>query len=113
MGEKKKMKPLPGLYPKLSTACGSNDERQVRIIHPFHPLRGKSFRFVVSKQLWGEQRVTIELDDKSLFSIPVKWTDFHPPDPYLRIGAGRSRFRIEDLLILADLVSVLGGRSVT
>ncbi|MBM3300079.1 MAG: hypothetical protein FJY85_09000, partial [Deltaproteobacteria bacterium] len=24
------------------------------MIHPFHPFRGKRFRFVVSKQLWGE-----------------------------------------------------------
>ncbi|MEW6439653.1 MAG: DUF5372 family protein, partial [bacterium] len=22
--------------------------------HPFHPLQGQSFRFVVQKQLWGE-----------------------------------------------------------
>jgi hypothetical protein len=66
----------------------------------------------VSKKLWGEQRVTIELEDKSLLSIPVSWTDFHPPDPYLRIGGGRSRFRVEDLLILSDLVAVLGEKSV-
>jgi len=66
----------------------------------------------VSKQLWGDLRVTIELEDKSLLSIPVRWTDFHPPDPYLSIGGGGSRFRVEDLLILADLVAVLGEKSV-
>ena len=68
---------------------------------------------MVSKQLWGEERVTIELEDSSLLSIPIGWTDFHPPDPYLSIGDGRARFRVEDLLILVDLVNVLGGKSVT
>jgi hypothetical protein len=32
-------------------------ERWVRITHPFHPLRGHQFRFVVRNRLWGEERV--------------------------------------------------------
>jgi hypothetical protein len=33
-----------------------------------------------------------------------------PADPYLGVGGGRSRFRVTDLLALADLVAVGTGR---
>jgi len=57
--------------------------------------------------------VTLELAQGSLCSVPVSWTDFLPPDSYLSIGGGRSRFRVEDLLILTDLIARLGDKSVT
>ena len=47
-----------------------------------------------------------------MISVPVSWTDHLPPDPYVSVGGGRSRFRVEDLLVLAQLVSVLGGKRV-
>jgi hypothetical protein len=59
---------------------------------------------VVSKLLWGEARVTLEHPDGFLHSVPVGWTDAARPDPYLEVGRGRSRFRVEDLLRLADLM---------
>jgi len=34
-------------------------------------------------------------------SVPVSWTDAAPIDPYIGVGGGRSRFRVEDLLELA------------
>jgi Family of unknown function (DUF5372) len=97
-------------YPKLSTAPDLIDSQQVRIIHPFHPLCGRSFRFVVSKKLWGEDRVTIQLADGSPFSLPVNWTDVVPADAYTSVGGGRSRFRVEDLMALADLLALKRGR---
>jgi hypothetical protein len=36
--------------------------------------------------------------------VPVNWTDFVPADPYLSLAGGRSWFRVEDLLALAELV---------
>jgi hypothetical protein len=42
--------------------------------------------------------------------VPVGWTDFVPADPYLSVGRGRSRFRVEDLRALADLVATRGTR---
>lgn len=77
-------------------------------MHPFHPLQGQTFRFVVTKKLWGEERVSFELPDGSVCSVPTGWTDTAPPDPYASVGRSRSRFRIEDLLQLATLVE---GRS--
>jgi hypothetical protein len=91
---------------KPSTTHDLIDSRQVRIIHPFHPLCGQSFRFVVSKKLWGEDRVTIQLADGSLFSVPVSWTDVVPADAYVSVGGGRSQFRVEDLMALADLMAL-------
>ncbi|MDA2927549.1 Y4bD/Y4pK family protein, partial [Acidobacteria bacterium AH-259-G07] len=89
-------------------AGGPDGEQKIRIVHPFHPLRGQSFPFVVTKQLWGEQRVTVQFPDGSFHSLPTSWTDLAPPDPYWRVGRGRSRFRVEDLLQLAKR---LRGRS--
>jgi hypothetical protein len=37
--------------------------------------------------------------------VPVSWTDRQAPDPYLQVGRGRARFRVEDLLALAALVA--------
>jgi len=76
----------------------------VQITHPFHPFRGQSFRFVVKKLLWGEERVTFLAPDGTPRSVPVNWTDRAPADPYRIVGRGRSRFRVEDLLLLAELL---------
>jgi hypothetical protein len=43
--------------------------------------------------------------------VPVNWTDFVPADPYVSVGGGRSRFRVEDLVALADLMATRAGRS--
>ena len=60
---------------------------------------------MVSKQLWGEDRITFEHPGGGLRSVPVNWTDCVPADPYLSVGRGRSRFRVEDLRALADVVA--------
>jgi len=67
-------------------------------------LSGRCFRLVVRKQLWGEERVTVELGEGNYRSIPVGWTDLSPADPYMNVGGGRSLFRIEDLLELERLL---------
>lgn len=61
----------------------------------------------MSKELYGQERVTFELPDGSCRSVPTAWTDFAPPDPYLAIGGARSRFRVEDLLALVDLLAAV------
>jgi len=37
-------------------------------------------------------------------SVPVNWTDAAPPEPYAMVGRGRVRVRVEDLLLLVDLI---------
>ncbi len=49
-------------------------------------------------------------------SLPTAWTSVAGPDPFVTVSAGRSFFRIEDLLALVALVEELmprrGGRKV-
>jgi hypothetical protein len=96
---------------ELSNAADEADEKRswVRITHAFHPLRDQAFRFVVRKRLWGEERVTFLSPAGEPRSVPVNWTDAARPDPYEVIGRGRSRLRVEDLLLLVELIDA--GRS--
>ena len=48
--------------------------------------------------------MTFEHPDGGLRSVPVQWTELGPTDPYLSVGRGRSRFRVADLLALADVI---------
>jgi hypothetical protein len=36
--------------------------------------------------------------------VPVNWTDATAPKPYAIVGRGRVRVRVEDLLLLVDLI---------
>jgi hypothetical protein len=42
-------------------------------------------------------------------SLPATWTDVDGPDPFLALAAGRTHFRVEDLLALVRVVERLGG----
>ena len=72
--------------------------------HPFHPLAGREFDLVVRKNNWAEDRVFVFVDDGALTSIPAGFTDVDPPDPFDFVSAGRSAFRVTDLLALASLL---------
>jgi hypothetical protein len=73
-------------------------------VHPFHPLLGCDFELVTYRHNWGEDRVYYHDDGGKLKSLPACWTTVAPADPYLAVAAGRSPFRLEDLVELADLV---------
>jgi hypothetical protein len=57
---------------------------------------------------WGEDRVYYCDYEGRLISVPASWTDVVPPDPVVTVSAGRSPFRLEDLLELTRLVAALG-----
>lgn len=40
-------------------------------------------------------------------SVPATWTDIVAEDPVVRLGAGRSLFRVADLLELTELIERL------
>lgn len=75
--------------------------------HPFHPLAGREFDLVVRKNNWAEDRVFFFADDGQIRSLPAAWTDVDPPDPFTVVAAGRSLFRMEDLVSLASLLDGL------
>jgi Family of unknown function (DUF5372) len=76
----------------------------VRVTHPFHPLYGREFEFVVYRQNWGEDRVHLRDENGVLFSLPAGWTDAAAADPFVVIADGRCPFTTGGLLAVADLV---------
>jgi Family of unknown function (DUF5372) len=98
----------------LSSAPDFNPACQTfRIIHPFHPFFGREFRLVTFRLNWGEQRVYFHDDSGQLVGLPAAWTSVFPADPFVACAAGRSPFRLGDLLELSELLSRLeqGGLS--
>ena len=51
-------------------------------------------------QNWGEERVYYLDSVGELVSIPARWTDAVPADPFVTVAAGRSTLRISELLQL-------------
>jgi hypothetical protein len=76
----------------------------VRITHPFHPRCGHEIDFVVHRHNWGEDRVYFREADGQLTSLPARWTSVVAQDPFVVVAAGRSHFRVEDLIELAAIV---------
>jgi hypothetical protein len=83
----------------------------VRVTHPFHPLAGREFVFIALRQTWGEDRVFFYDEQGTVSSLPVAWTDAVPADVFVTIAAGRSAFRVEDLVALRELISALAANN--
>jgi hypothetical protein len=58
---------------------------------------------------WGEDRVYFHDEKGRLTALPTRWTSVCPVDPVVVLSAGRSAFRVGDLLELADLIHRLRG----
>jgi Family of unknown function (DUF5372) len=70
-------------------------------------LFGREFELLEYRNNWGENRVYFHDADGQLQSILASCTDAGGVDPFVAIAAGRSFFRYEDLIQLADLVEGL------
>ncbi len=81
------------------------ERRSFRIIHPFHPLLGREFDLVNVSRCWGDDRVFYVDENDQVRALPARWTDVVADDPFVVISAGRSDFRIGDLLELVDLIA--------
>jgi hypothetical protein len=81
-----------------------------RVTHPYHPLFGREYQLVTSCHGFGSHRVYFHDDTGRLRKIPACWTDVIAVDPFVVVAAGRSAFRVADLLTLADLIEVLQPR---
>ncbi len=79
----------------------------VRISHPFHPLNGQKIDVVAHRAQWGETRVYYRDRLGHRASLPTCWTSLAAEDPYITAGAGRSHFRVPDLIDLAALLEDL------
>jgi hypothetical protein len=81
--------------------------KRFRVTHPFHPLFGREFDLIEYRNNWGEDRVYFHDAEGLLQSILANCTDVGGVDPFVEIAAGRSCFRYEELLRLADLLEGL------
>ena len=91
-----------------SIAPDCDDARRTfRVTHPFHPLCGREFDLVTYRQNWGEDRVYFHDDQGRLKALSAGWTNLGPEDPFKVVSAGRSAFRISDLVALVDLLDEL------
>ena len=87
---------------------GDIEKRRFRILHPHHPLVQQEFEAVTFRQNWGEDRVWFHDNDGHLQSVPAGWTDAAPVDMFVVVAAGRSLFRVVDLLELAQRIQASG-----
>ena len=60
---------------------------------------------------WGEDRVYFHKEGDHLVSVPASWTDMVPEDPVVKLAAGRSVCRVQDLVELAELMQRLRGET--
>ena len=82
------------------------------MIHRFHPWFGREFVFIGVQQTWRRDLVFFFGDDGSTQSLPRAWTDVAEPDVFVVVSAGRSPFRVVDLLALAELIDGMSGGAV-
>jgi len=80
------------------------DHQRFRVTHPYHPLFGREFELVTRRRNWGEDRVLFHNADGQLVSLPACWTSVLVPDPFVVVSAGRSLFRVDDLIRLTKLI---------
>jgi len=74
------------------------------VIHPFHPLYKQEFHLITYRQNWESHRVYFYNHEKRLVSIPTRWTSVVPQDPFVKQAAGRSLFKVTDLLRLSHFI---------
>jgi hypothetical protein len=95
------------LSPPRNAPSQADAQLTVRITHPFHPDHGQQLAVVTVRDNWSERRIYYHDRRGRLTGIPAVWTDLEPPDPVVTISAGRSAFRVEDLLELVRLLASL------
>jgi len=64
---------------------------------------------VTCRHNWGENRVYFHDNDGRLTSVPTAWTSVCAADPFVVVSAGRSPFKAQDLLGVAELIEAMTG----
>jgi Family of unknown function (DUF5372) len=65
------------------------------------------FELIAYRRSWGEDRVWFEDRNGRVHSLPTSWTDAGAIDPFVTLAAGRSLFRVADLIELAKQIEGL------
>jgi Family of unknown function (DUF5372) len=86
---------------------GNLEGRRFRITHPYHPLFQQEFEAVSYRQNWGEDRVWFHDSNGRLQSVSTSWTNAAAVDAFVVVAAGRSLFRVVDLLELSQRIQAV------
>jgi hypothetical protein len=78
-----------------------------RITHPYHPLSGQEFEVVFQRRKFTEDRIYFHDATGTVRGVPAQFTSLAAADPFRVVSAGRSCFRFEELLELAELIECL------
>ena len=98
----------PGYWIKpTTTSFPHGEEETFQVTHPFHPLFGKTFALILCHHNWQEKRVYYQNELGEPGSLPLEWTNRAPIDPFVQLSAGRSAFRVADLLKLSRQLASL------
>lgn len=76
--------------------------------HPFHPLYGGTFE-VVDRRRCHHEYLYLDVGGERVERVPAAWTSLGGVDPFVKMSAGRSLFRVDDLLRLGELVAEITG----
>jgi len=66
----------------------------------------------VLRRNWSEHRIYFHDESGSLVGIPARWTSAEAPDPWVVVAAGRSHFRLDDLIRLRGLIDDIQAREI-
>ena len=83
----------------------------MRVTHPFHPLFGRQLPCVGKRYNRYGERLLLQDDGATVWSVPPQWTDLVGPDLEVVIAGGRALLRAVDLMELAGLVKRLSDRA--
>ena len=78
---------------------------EVRVTHPYHPLFGQRLDFVERRPGWGDDIIFYRDHLGYVTALPTRWTSLQEEDPFLAVSAGRSHFRVCDLIDLTILIA--------
>ena len=73
--------------------------------HPFHPLSGQVLEVIDRRRREDGEVVYLEAEPDRVIRLPQAWTSLGAPDAFVVLAGGRSLYRVEDLLRLAELVA--------
>ena len=74
-------------------------------------MAGNEYEMVARQRNWGQERVFYYDPDGLVKSFATNITDLFSIDVFTHISAGRSAFRVDDLLELRELFNRRDGRA--
>jgi len=93
---------------QLNAPLMTRVRQRIRVTHPFHPLYNQEFEVVNYRKGWAREVVDCRGEGDRLITLPLAWTDAAEVDPFVVLSAGRSYFRVEDLVLLAEMLERVG-----